>query len=148
MKCRLSRNLIALACLLTFAGCGGPRPPAAGSDSEVKQIGIAYARFLGAHQNKSPQSREEFNAFLKSRSPADLKAMGIETPSEIFTSSRDNSEITVRYGIEVPPPQPGSPTVLAYESTGVGGKHLAVYSTGGVEEITEARLKELVPDKP
>ncbi|MDB5389197.1 MAG: hypothetical protein JWM11_4843 [Planctomycetaceae bacterium] len=141
-----SVRALGLGCLLFAAGCGGNQPAAKGTESEVKQIGIVYMRYLGSHQGKSPANREELDKFLEKMSPADLKTMGIANAKDVFISSRDKSEIVVRYGIEVPPPGPGKPTVVAYEQKGVGGKHLVVYGTAGVEEITNAKLKELVPD--
>lgn len=139
-------KVIGLWCLLAILGCGGAPPPAKGSDSEVKRLGILYMRFVGAHRGQGPASREEFDKYIASLPASDLKVMGAEDPSKLFQSSRDKSELVVRYGIPIPVPGPGDPTVVAYESKGADGKRYVVYGNAGVEEITEERLKKLVPD--
>ncbi len=139
-------RVIGLLCSLAIGGCGGSPAPAKGSDSEVKKLGIVYMRFVGTHRGQGPASREEFAQFVADMKPEDLKAMGIKDAKDMFKSSRDDQEIVVRYGIPIPPPGGGDPTVVAYEGQGVNGKRLVVYGTAGVEEITAERLKKLVPD--
>lgn len=146
MRSGWTATVIGLTYLFSLAGCGGTPPPATGNNSEVKKLGIAFMRFVGSHRGKAPANRDELDKFLAAMKSDELKAMGIENIREIYQSSRDDSELVVRYGITIPPPNPSNPTVVAYEKEGVGGKRLVVYETAGVEEISAERLKELVPD--
>lgn len=146
MRSGWAATAISLTYLVTLGGCGGAPAPAKGNDSEVKKLGIAFMRFVGSHRGQSPANREELDQFVSAMKADELKAMGIENPSELYQSSRDGAELVVRYGMTIPPPNPNNPTVVAYEKEGVSGKHLVVYDTAGVEEISEERLKELVPD--
>jgi len=129
----------------SIQGCGGNVAPKQSTESEVKRLGIMFMKFLGRNRGKSPANREELETFIKATPPAELTSLGIEDINEIFHSSRDGEDLVIRYGIVVPPPGQ-DPTVIAYEQVGVSGKHMVVYGTGGIEEITEDRLKELVPD--
>lgn len=146
MRSGWAATVIGLGFLFAVAGCGGTPPPAKGNDSEVKKLGIAFMRYVGSHRGQSPANRDELEKFLAAMKPDELKAMGIESVSEVFESSRDGEALVVRYGVPIPPPGPGNPTVVAYEKEGVSGKHFVVYDTAGVEEISAERLKELVPD--
>ncbi len=130
---------------LTMGGCAAPAPQK-GADSAVKRVGILYMRFVGSHAGKTPADREEFEGYLGQLSEADMKAIGIEKIQDLFYSARDNSELVIRYGITIPPPQPGNPTVVAYEAKGSGGRRLVAFANAGVEEVASDRFKELVPD--
>jgi len=112
----------------------------------VKKLGIVFMRYLGSHRGQTPASKTELEQYIASLTPEDKKGLGIENPSEVFTSSRDMQEIVVRYGLQIPPPGPGKPPVVAYEKDGVGHRHLVAYANGGAEEVTAAQLKEMVPD--
>lgn len=130
----------------SLIGCAAqPSTPKQSVDVEVKRLGIAYMKFLGRHQGKSPADRAELEQFIKVMPEGERSAIGIHDIAEIFHSSRDGEPLVVRYGIAVPPPGP-NPTVIAYEQTGMNNKRMVVYGNGGIEEITSEKLTELVPD--
>lgn len=136
---------IGLGLILAILGCGSGGTPKQTTESEVKRLGIVFGKFLGAHRGKAPANREELEQFIQAMPANERTVIGADNPAELFRSKRDGEEIVVRYGLTVPPPGK-DPTVLAYEKKGVGGKHMVVYGTAGIDEITAARLKELVPD--
>lgn len=137
-------------CLMVVAslclGCSSASAPAKGLDNELKPLGILYMKYVGRHQGKSPGSREELENFIKSNGQDELKGMGISDTGAIFLSSRDGSPLIVRYGVQIPPPGPGGPSIVAYEAIGSNGRRFVANSMGGVEELDEATLKEKVPD--
>lgn len=137
---------IVLICLAVGMGCRSTPAPAQGSDSEIKKLGIICMRFVGKHRGKAPVDRAELDTFLEELGQKELAVMGISKPDAVFHSSRDNQPIVIRYGITIPPPGPGLPTVIAYEKEGFGGQRLVAFATAGVEQVNEARLKELVPE--
>ena len=54
----------------------------------------------------------------------------------------------VLYGAPDGPPGPGGAPVIAYEQEGVGGKRFVASSLAAIEEVDEARFRELVPNAP
>ena len=79
------------------------------------------------------------------QSAADLANLGVTDPAKLWISSRDKQPYVILYGPVSGPPGPAGQPVIAYESKGVGGKRFVASSLGAVDEVTEARFKELVP---
>ena len=128
-------------------GCGPPPAPKQTTESEVKRLGIAYMKFIIRHQGKTPANKQELEKFIESIPVGEREALGLENAAEVFQSSRDGADLVVRYGIIIPPPGKDR-TVISYEHDGVNGKHMVVYETAGIAELTLEELKKLVPDAP
>jgi len=145
-----ARHLIlalSVGCLLLTGSVGCNKPTVAkGVNARIRPLAILFLRFTSQHRGKSPQNREELEKFIDTQGPRELEAFGIKKMEDLFVSERDEQPYVVRYGIDIPPPGPNGQTAVAYESKGLNGNRLVVFSTAGVEEVGTARLKQLVPD--
>ncbi len=126
-------------------GCGKPQA-VKGTGSTIKPLSILFFRYTAQHRGQTPLNREELEKFINAQGPTELEVLGAKDMNDLFTSARDQQPYIVRYGVTVPPPGPGGPTVVAYETKGVSGRWLVAFSTAGVDEVDASKLKELVPD--
>ena len=129
-------------------GCGGQRASREREESNLKPLAVFYGQFTGRHRGRSPANEAEFKEFLRSLSSEQLATFNVTDPESLFVSPRDQEPYVIIYGSPSGPPGPGGAPVIAYEQVGVGGKRFVASSIGAVEEVDEARFKELVPDAP
>ena len=73
-----------------------------------------------------------------------LARMGLKRAEELFVSERDQKPYVISVGAKAGAKTPASAPVFAYEQEGKNGKRFVAYP-GRVEEVDEARLKEIVP---
>lgn len=137
--------------MLAFAlvcswGCQGQSASKSTEESNLKPLAVFYGRYLAQNRGRPPQNEAEFKAFVAKLSPDELKMFNLTSADQMFVSSRDQQPHIVVYGTPTGPSTgPGNAPIIAYEKTGVGGKRYVASSLGGVEEVDEARFKELVP---
>jgi hypothetical protein len=136
---------VSVACLVvaiaSLAGCSG-----SGSSSDQVKIQLSHIRLLSnlyvrsaASLNHNPASEEEFKKAI-SDSGITPEMLKIDNIDQLFTSERDGQPLVVVYG-----PQPPGSDVIIYEATGVDGMRYVAHKIGQVEEVDEARFRELVP---
>lgn len=129
-------------------GCGRSRRQAAArEESRLKPLALLYGQFTGRNRGNPPASEAQFKEFIRSRGPEQLASFGVDDVDELFVSERDGKPYVVLYGeaAQGNPPGPAGAPVIAYEQEGVGGKRFVASSMGAVEEVDEARFRELVP---
>jgi hypothetical protein len=137
-----------LVALGTFpVGCGKGSSGEEQQQSNLKPLAILYGQYTGQHQGRPPAGEAEFKQYVRSQS-AMLESFDVTDPESLFVSSRDGKPYVIKYGAVEGPSGPGGYPVVAYEQEGVGGKRFVASSVGAVEEVDEARFKELVPDAP
>ena len=128
------------------AGCQHPTsrevPPA---ESNVKNIAIFYGRYLAQNRGRTPPDKEALKKFIASHPATELAALKITDVEQLFVSPRDNQPYVVRYGAKLPPPGPSGSPVIAYEKDGDGGRRFVAFANAGVEELDDARFRQLVP---
>ena len=139
--CRLARPGVLWLCavLLAVASCSRRTEQPA----EVKNLQLLaslYGRYISQHRGQAPPDEAALKKFIPTLSAGELTAMGVDASNldTLFTSPRDGQPYVVRYR--------QSGTVVAYEKEGKNGKRYVAYSNTQVEEVDEARLKQLVPD--
>jgi hypothetical protein len=135
------------AVIILAAGCSGKVVKAREDPkSHIKQLGILYGRFTGEHQGRGPANEKEFKDYIR-KMDADQLPAGIDKANvdALFVSPRDNQPYGIVYGVSPGPPGPQGSTVTVYEKTGVDGKHYVFMGAGQVEEVDDAKLKQLVP---
>ncbi|HEX6961513.1 MAG TPA: hypothetical protein VF175_06575 [Lacipirellula sp.] len=96
---------------------------------------------MQSQTGRPPADEAQFKSFI-SQNGAILERMGVASADDLFVSERDSQPFVVIYGKH---PQGMATTVVAYESQGVDGKRLIGHSTRMIEEVDEARFRELVP---
>jgi hypothetical protein len=137
--------IVGLACLAAV-GCGGSKMKAASREqSNLKALSILYCQFLRQHRGRPPANEAEFKQFVRSLFSAGPTSSGGKNPDDVFVSSRDGKPYVVLYGRVQGPPGPGGTPVVAYEQEGAGGMRLVAGSMGAVEDVDQARFRELVP---
>lgn len=143
----LRRAVLILACVSFLVGCGGTQTASqATEESGLKPLAVFYGRFIAQHRGQPPKDEAEFRQFLGTVGAEELASFNVQNIDQIMTSSRDNQPYVVLYGAPTGPAKgPGGAPVIAYEKQGVGGKRFVASNLGGVEEVDEARFKELVP---
>jgi hypothetical protein len=137
-----------LLLLITLAGCSGPQNASKPlEESSIKPLAMYYGRSRSQNMGQPPADEQAFRKYLATMSAEDLKKdFNVGSIDELFISKRDNQPYVIMYGTNNNPPTgPGSQPVVAYEKTGVGGKRYVATELGGVEEVDEARFKQLVP---
>jgi len=137
-RLRPSARLGLIPICLLWLGCTGKTE----QPTEIKSLqllGTLFGRYQAAHRGAPPPDEAAFKKFISGLSPTEQTGLGIDPANldKLFTSPRDGQSYVVRYKATGP--------VIAYEQVGKNGKHMVVYPNTQVEEVDEARLKELVP---
>lgn len=137
------RLLLAPAVLLA-AGCSDP-----GADTttaKLQKIGNFYGPFCIEHGLKGPSSETQFKDYIRKCPSLQLQTLDVD-PNDLdplFKSDRDQQPFVLRYGLSLKGAGgKAAKDVCAYEREGRNGKHLALYTTGRVELIDEAAVKNL-----
>jgi hypothetical protein len=93
-----------------------------------------YGDYLGTY-GAPPKDEAAFRAFLEERAQG-IERMDIGGVDGLLKSPRDGQPLVVIYGKrQAPADSPNTPWV-AYEQTGVNGKHMAAMVRGAVDELT------------
>ncbi len=132
---------------LLAVGCVSRTQSRPQQESMLKPLAIFYGQYTGQHRGQPPAGEAEFKQWLGTLGQAQLAAFNVKDVESLFTSARDGKPYVVLYGDAAranPPALAGAP-VIAYEQEGVGGRRFVANSLGAVEEVDEARFKELVP---
>jgi hypothetical protein len=134
---RLAGLSILIAALLV--GCGGPTGGSGKKEtSRVRVLTMLYTR-TSSQLGRNPKDEQEFKEKLKSYDLA-LDKAGVSSIDELFISERDGQPLGIYYG-----PHPPGSDVVVYEQTGVDGMRYVGHRIGMVEEVDEAKFRELVP---
>lgn len=136
-------------CIL-FGGCSPPGPePAPPTQGRLRALVVLRGQFLGQHRGQPPRDEAEFRAFAEQQQ-ASLASFDVKSVDELFVSDRDGEPFVINYSAAASsgPPAPTNPagpgSWVAHERTGVGGKRWIALDPGQIEEVDEARLRELV----
>lgn len=141
----LGIQVVALvAATMLVAGCGQQTQSKKQQESRLKPLSLLYGQYMGQHRGQPPQNEAEFKKFVESQKSF-LTQFGITDPATLFISERDGQPFVVIYGKPSGPAALGGQPVIAYEKVGAGGKRFVASQLGAVEEVDEARFKELVP---
>ncbi|MGI8981149.1 MAG: hypothetical protein ACR2FY_18130 [Pirellulaceae bacterium] len=147
---QFSRRLMLLALVAGCLGCGTPgESNREREDSGLKPLAIFYGRFVPQHQGKPPKDEAEFKAYLKEPQNAEelKETFNIADIEAMFISSRDKKPYIVIYGPTSGEGPAGAP-VVAYEQIGLEGKRFVASTMGAVEEVDEARFKQMLAPTP
>jgi hypothetical protein len=130
-------------CALSSGCSGASREAQQREESNLKPLAILYGQFIGQHRGRPPGSEEEFKEFVRSAGKEQLASFGVTDREGLFISSRDKKPYVVLYGKSAPA---GEARVVAYEQEGQGGTRFVADDLGRVQEVDEARFKEMVPN--
>jgi len=134
-----------VAMTASAAGCSnGPSKPAPLEGSNLGRLAMLYTIYM--QNNKKPLTNEqELITYAKTLNPAGVKSLGVDVTQveQYLTSPRDGKPYRIIFKVQGG--DPANPPVVAYEQVGVNGKREVGYMFGKVEEVDEARFKQLVP---
>jgi hypothetical protein len=144
----MERLLFATVALALFGcnhGSGGNEATALGTMDfkRLRAMADIYSGYLNGHRSQAPPNDEAFRAYLATKQ-ADLDRAGL-TIDEMFVSPRGVGTIQWIYGI-VPPTNKYGMTFLAYETTPVDGKRLAIALRGQFQEMDETQFRATFPN--
>ena len=149
---RVGRCLYTVVFCTLATGCGGSqRESQEREESNLKPLAIFYGQFTGQHRGRPPSDEDEFKQFIRSLGSEQLATFGVTDPESLFISSRDQKPYVIIYGgaARSAVGTLGGPSrVVAYEQVGKDGLRLVANDLGAVEEVDEARFREMVPDAP
>jgi len=143
------RRTVMFACVAVaaaLAGCSkGPAKMAPQEGTNLNRLVSIYSLYAQQHNNIGPPNESELIKFAKTLDPEGMKIVGVDVTQveQYFKSSRDGMPYRVIYKVQSG--DPTNPPVIAYEQTGVGGKREVGFFSGRVEEVDEARFRQLVP---
>jgi hypothetical protein len=138
-----------LLALVTFAGCGSDElssPTAA----RLRGVAALYMDCAVARNGKGPASEQEFKKHLRRLPDHVLSSNGMDPKAldVAFVSLRDQEPFVVLYGLKITKISGTSAPLVVHEKTGKNGKRLVALANGKVDHVDEARLKELMAEKP
>lgn len=133
-----------VAAAMLAAGCSQQMQSKKQQESRLKPLALLYGQYMAQHRGQPPASEAEFKKFVESQK-AFLTQFGVPDPATLFISERDGQPYVVIYGKPTGPAVLAGQPVIAYEKVGVGGRRFVASQLGAVEEVDEARFKELVP---
>lgn len=133
-----------LASVILWAGCAPQTQSKKQQESRLKPLSLLYGQYMGQHRGQPPKNEEEFKNFVQAQKSF-LNQFGITDAATLFISERDGQPYVVIYGQPKGPAALSGQPVIAYEKVGVEGKRFVASQLGAVEEVDEARFKELVP---
>ena len=139
--------LLAAFGAVSVVGCGKTElDPAAVAN--LKGLAGLYTDYAQAHQNAGPPDAEALKKHARAMDPRSAGGAGVDLSrlDEYFTSPRDKQPLQIRYGVAVTNLGSNAP-LIAHEQTGVGGKKLAVFANGKVQELDDAALKQATEGK-
>ncbi|MCS7304484.1 MAG: hypothetical protein NZ602_05180 [Thermoguttaceae bacterium] len=134
-----------------WAGCGGgSRESLQREQSSLKPLAILYGQYIGQNRGQPPPNEEAFRKFVEQEAPKIKGQFAFSTVEELFISPRDGKPYKILYGeaAKKGPPGPAGSPVIAYEQEGRGGRRWVASAMGAIEEVDEARFKQLVPGGP
>jgi hypothetical protein len=137
---------VALTALLC-CGCGGAAKPP--GEEGMRRFAVLYGEYVAAHKGQPPGSAEQLKAFVRKMDQKRRDMIGVKDVEDAFLSPHDNLPYVVvprKKSRSVPNPSEQQQTVIAHEQTPRGDKRLVAFVSTQVQEIDEARFKELVPD--
>jgi hypothetical protein len=138
-----------LAALVLFAGCsgGGEAKSAAREQSHIKTLAVLYGTYVGSHRGQLPPNEAAFKQYVQASSAQSRGGVTVADPQSIFVSERDAQPYVILYGDAArrgPSGGPAGSPVVIYEQVGVDGLRFVASNMGAVEEVDQARFKQLV----
>ncbi len=132
--------------LALLPGCRGEVKPREQSPAEVslQKLAGAWTEFASG-QGRPPADVDDLKDWARRRSVEFRIALGIEDVETAFVSPRDQQP----YVLVPPSDAAGGPdAIVACERSGVAGRRLVVNALGNVWEMSEADLRQKVPNLP
>jgi hypothetical protein len=132
---------------LLLAGCSSNNVAsivAAKNSSNIKRVLNLYAAYMQSH-GKGPADEAQLKDFItKDMPPQTLKLMTVDPAKvdELFISERDGKPFKLKPGLSWGGPGSPNPAVV-FETDGVGGMRQVAFGYGNVEDVDDARYKQL-----
>jgi hypothetical protein len=107
------------------------------------QMASLVGAYKSAHKGQVPSSTEALKTWAQGLPKGELEKMNITNLDDVLVSPRDKEPYQI-----APAPKGmramGPPRIVAYEKTGVRGKHKVASGMGTVDELDTATLNSLL----
>jgi len=137
-------SVVLVALLASALGCSRNYTSAvkAMNVSNIQKLGNFYSDFQASHGSLGPKDEAAFKSAISIYTPETMQLMGIDPNNRdaIWISERDHKPFKVRYGVLSPF---GAVAAVVFEQDGIGGTRQVALNNSKVEEVDEARYKEL-----
>lgn len=144
-RSRLAAVVVLLTGLVPLNGCGGGQTAARGQVLSPLKALLAMNSQATSQLGRRPANEAELKEFVAKSGGKLLEAYKISDVNSLFISPRDNQPYVVVYGAR---PADMAAGVVAYEQAGVDGKRQVGFELGYIEEVDDAKFKEMVPTPP
>jgi hypothetical protein len=140
-------GLLPALALVFIAGCGED-PLKSAAARRLKGLATMYLDYAAA-KGGGPPNEEAFKKHLNMVEKFVLSGNGVDPSAinEAFISPRDNQPWVILYGVGIGRISGDSAPLVAYEKTGVKGKHLVAFANTKLDYVDENGLKELLEKK-
>jgi hypothetical protein len=129
--------------LLSLLGCSSNATPK--EERSLRPLAVVYSRYVSQHQGKRPKSMDDLKTFVQSLHGTDLGTMNLADRDGLFVSSRDGKPYVIVSGSTKPSANLNGAPIVLCENEGKDGKRFVANALGAVEEVDEARFRQLVP---
>jgi hypothetical protein len=147
-KTRILCGLSALVFGLALIGCRDSvsNQVASMNKSNIQRLSNLYAGHQNMMGGKGPKDEASFKNWVKEYDKAKLEMMGIDPnkTDDLFKSERDGEPFKIRFNVGG---GRGSVAAVVFEQTGKDGKRQVGFTGGNVEEVDDAKYKELLTGK-
>jgi len=131
--------------LALMPGCESRDASSATESSNLKPLAVMYGRFISTNSGRGPKDEQELKQFIRGRPQEELSNLGVTDVESLFVSSRDKKPYKLKFD-----PKPAAPgqfsNIFAWEQDGIEGKRYIAGTLGEIQEVDEAKFRELVPN--
>jgi len=141
------RSIVLAILVVLLAGCLGDQiahQVGAKNDANIKRVSNLYYAYQRSHGWQGPKDEKALRDFVVEHGlpTENLQMMGIDEKNldGLFKSERDGKPFKIRYGV---PGGFGTTDALVFEDQGIDGKKEVAFTGSIVEDVDDARYKEL-----
>ncbi|MEM8945140.1 MAG: hypothetical protein AAGD11_08150 [Planctomycetota bacterium] len=145
---RIASAIFLLVCMIAIVGCASDDSIHSGSVDRQTRIlmsllSVFYGEYLDSHRGIPPQDNAVFRAYMQSRSE-ELQRYNLQSLDQLLTSPRDGKPFEIVCGKRRAPSDSPDTPWAAYEQQGVDGVVMAVLVRGGVRDLSDAEIQQIV----
>ncbi len=138
-------TFVLVACTL-LAGCRAKQTPQPADKTHIQNLARAYQ--MCSVRGEGPADEAAFKAAIQKLPAAQAEKLGLANVESAFTSPRDNKPYHVVYGVGQGTKGGPGPPVIIHEQDGKDGKRHVAFVTTQVEEVDDARFRQIAPKAP
>jgi hypothetical protein len=132
-------------------GCGtASTAPQGGSTGRgrMKAFAMLAGEFVSSNGGRLPNDEVQLKRFFRQKGTRTAAEANAANTDDLFVSERDGQPLVVKYADKSAPVKAlDADTVIAYETTGIGGNRLVALANGRISELDEKRFAMAMADE-